>query len=100
MPIIPLWNSARRRETRPPPREGQRPITRRVRTRGIADLQVLANLVPTTGFLHGSRSTPYRCGIHGFVANIFFEIDRPPGQFVVSYPDLVRHCVAVHAAIA
>ena len=69
--------------------------------RGIADLQVLANLVPPTGFLHGPRPTSIDAAIYGFLANIYFyEIDTPLRQFVAAHGNLVRHCTAVHAAIA
>jgi glutathione S-transferase len=69
--------------------------------RGIADLQVLANLVPATGFLHGPTPTSIDAAIYGFIANIhFYEIDTPLKQFVASHDNLVRHCTAVHAAVA
>jgi glutathione S-transferase len=69
--------------------------------RGIADLQVLANLVPATGFLHGPKPTSIDAGIYGFIANIYFyEIDTPLRQFVASHRNLVQHCAAIHGAIA
>ena len=69
--------------------------------RGIADLQVLANLVPPTGFLHGPRPTSIDAAIYGFLANIYFyEIDTPLRQFVAAHGNLVRHCTTIHAAIA
>ncbi|HMC45042.1 MAG TPA: glutathione S-transferase family protein, partial [Caballeronia sp.] len=38
--------------------------------------------------------------VYGFVANIFFyDIDTPLKQFVLTRPDLVRHCLAVRAVI-
>jgi glutathione S-transferase len=68
--------------------------------RGIADLQVLANLIPAAGYLHGPKPTSIDAGIYGFIANIHFsEIDTPLKQFVASHPNLVRHCNAIHAAI-
>jgi glutathione S-transferase len=68
--------------------------------RGLADLQVLANLIPASGYLHGSKPTSIDAGIYGFIANIYFyDIDTPLKQFVASHPNLVRHCAAIHAAI-
>jgi glutathione S-transferase len=68
--------------------------------RGLADLAVLADVVPTTGFVHGAKPTSIDAGIYGFIANIFFfDIHTPLKQFVVSRPDLVRHCTAIHAAV-
>jgi glutathione S-transferase len=68
--------------------------------RGIADLQVLANLVPPTGFLHGPKPSSIDAAIYGFLANIYFyEIATPLRQFVAAHGNLVRHCTAIHAAI-
>jgi glutathione S-transferase len=68
--------------------------------RGLADLQVLANLIPAGGYLHGPKPTSIDAGIYGFIANIYFyEIDTPLKQFVASHSNLVRHCTAIHAAI-
>jgi len=68
--------------------------------RGLADLQVLANLIPADGYLHGPKPTSIDAAIYGFIANIYFyEIDTPLKQFVASHPNLVRHCTAIHAAI-
>lgn len=68
--------------------------------RGIADLQVLANLVPGEGFVHGTKPTTVDAAIYGFIANIcFFEIDTPLRQFVVAHRNLVQHCTAIHAAV-
>ncbi len=68
--------------------------------RGLADLAVLANLVPATAYVHGAKPTSIDAGIYGFIANIFFfDIDTPLKQFVVSRPGLVRHCTAIHAAV-
>ena len=69
--------------------------------RGIADLQVLANLIPARGYLHGSKPTSIDAGIYGFIANIhFYDIDTPLKQFVASHQNLVRHCDAIHAAVS
>jgi glutathione S-transferase len=69
--------------------------------RGLADLQVLANLLPASGYLHGETPTSIDAGIYGFIANIyFFDIDTPLKQFVSSRANLVRHCNAIHAAVS
>jgi hypothetical protein len=66
--------------------------------RGLADLQVLANLIPADEYLHGPKPTSIDAAIYGFIANIYFyEIDTPLKQFVASHPNLVRHCTAIHA---
>jgi len=68
--------------------------------RGLADLAVLADLIPAEGYLHGANPTSVDGGIYGFVANIYFyDIDTPLKQFVSSRPNLVRHCTAIHAAV-
>jgi glutathione S-transferase len=68
--------------------------------RGLADLQVLANLLPASGYLHGPEPTSIDAGIYGFIANIYlYDIDTPLKQFVVKHPNLVRHCNAIHAAV-
>jgi len=65
--------------------------------RGLADLGVLADLVPEGGYVHGAAPSSIDAGIYGFVANIhFYEIDTPLKQFVSSRPNLVRHCTAIH----
>ena len=69
--------------------------------RGLADLRVLADIIPSSGYLHGPQPTSIDAGIYGFIANIYFyEIDTPLKQFVASQANLVRHCRAIHAAIA
>jgi len=69
--------------------------------RGIADLQVLANLVPQDAFLFGAKPSSIDAGIYGFIANIhFYAIDTPLRTFVASHPNLVRHCETLHAAMA
>jgi glutathione S-transferase len=69
--------------------------------RGIADLQVLANLIPPAGFLQGPAPGSIDAAIYGFIANIYFyEIDTPLREFVTARPNLVRHCTDIHAAIA
>jgi glutathione S-transferase len=68
--------------------------------RGIADLRVLADLVPGSGFIFGAKPCSCDAGIYGFTANIYFyEIDTPLKEFLMSQPNLVAHCRAVHAAL-
>jgi glutathione S-transferase len=68
--------------------------------RGLADLGVLARLVPQTGYVHGPQPTSIDAGIYGFIANIdFFAIDTPLKQFVAAHGNLVRHCRAIHDAV-
>jgi glutathione S-transferase len=68
--------------------------------RGCADLEVLANLIPARGYLHGEKPTSIDCGIYGFIANIYFyDIDTPLKQFVMSHGNIVAHCHAIHAAV-
>jgi len=69
--------------------------------RGLADLSVLANLVPDGGFVHGPKPTSVDAGVYGFIANIFcYDIDTPLKEFVVAHRNLVRHCETIHAAVA
>ncbi len=68
--------------------------------RGIADLQVLANLVPESAFPFGTEPSSIDAAIYGFVANIYFyAIDTPLKRFVSSHANLVRHCDALHAMV-
>jgi len=68
--------------------------------RGLADLNVLANLIPAGGYAHGAKPSSIDAGIYGFIANIYFyEIDTPLKQFVASKDNLVRHSTAIHAAV-
>ncbi len=68
--------------------------------RGIADLCVLANLIPANGYVHGREPTSIDAGIYGFVANIYFyEIDTPLRQFVLAQPNIFKHCCAIHDAV-
>jgi glutathione S-transferase len=67
--------------------------------RGLADLQVLANLIPADTYLYGPKLTSVDASIYGFIANIYFyPIETPLRQFVISQDNLVRHCTAIHAA--
>lgn len=65
--------------------------------RGLADLEVLAHLVPASGYVHGEKPTSIDAGIYGFIANIHFsDIETPLWQYVAAHDNLVRHCRAVH----
>jgi glutathione S-transferase len=69
--------------------------------RGLADLEILAELVPAHGYVHGPKPGSIDAGIYGFLANIhFFPIPTPLKAFVSAQPNLVRHCEAIHKAVA
>jgi glutathione S-transferase len=68
--------------------------------RGLADLRVLAHVIPANGYLHGDKPTSIDAGIYGFIANIYFyPIDTPLRQFVLAHDNIVRHCRAIHDAV-
>src|SRR5690242_16049702 len=68
--------------------------------RGLADLGVLADLVPADGYMHGAHPTSIDIGIYGFIANIHsYDIETPLKQFVSSRQNLVRHCMAIHETV-
>ena len=68
--------------------------------RGLADLGVLADLVPADGYVHGAQPTSIDAGIYGFIANIHcYDIETPLKRFVSSRQNLVRHCMAIHATV-
>jgi glutathione S-transferase len=65
--------------------------------RGLADLGVIANLIPADGYVHGENPTSVDAAIYGFVANIYFyDINTPLKQFVCARENLVRHCTSIH----
>ncbi len=69
--------------------------------RGLGDLQVLADLIPADGYVHGAKPTSIDAAIYGFVANIhFYPIPTPLKAFVSAHPNLVRHCEAIHAMVS
>ena len=71
-----------------------------VLARGIANLKVLSHLLPAEGFLFGSQPCSVDAAMYGFVANIlFFDIDTPLRTCLLSLPNLVAHCEAIHAAV-
>ena len=68
--------------------------------RGLADLDVLDDLVSAGAYVHGAAPTSVDAGIYGFIANIYFyDIETPLKQMVSSRPNLVRHCLAVHETV-
>jgi hypothetical protein len=68
--------------------------------RGLADLKVLADIIPANGYVHGEKPTSIDAGIYGFIANIlFYDIDTPLKQFVVSAGNMARHCHAIHGVV-
>ena len=68
--------------------------------RGLADLGVLADLIPERAFIHGAKPTSVDAAVYGFIANIhFYDIDTPLKQFVSARPNLVHHCVTLHEAV-
>jgi len=72
-----------------------------VYARGLADLEVLAHLVPANGYVHGPKPTSIDASIYGFLANIYFyEIDTPLKQFVIAHTNLVQHCCTIHNAVS
>ena len=69
--------------------------------RGLADLVVLARRVPTEGYVSGPKPSSVDAAIYGFTANILLsDIETPLRRFTAAQPNLVRHCQAIHAAIA
>ncbi len=68
--------------------------------RGLADLGVLANLIPATASCMARGPASIDAGIYGFIANIYFyDIETPLKQFVVAHDNIVRHCRAIHDAV-
>lgn len=69
--------------------------------RGLADLQVLAEIVPAASFVHGEMPSSLDAGIYGFVANIYyFPIPTPLKAFVDAHKNLVGHCERIHAMVS
>ena len=72
-----------------------------VMARGVADLEALATLIPSQGYVHGETPTGIDAAIYGFIANIYFyDIDTPLKQFVAAHGNIVRHCRAIHEAVS
>lgn len=71
-----------------------------VYARGIANLEVLANLLPETGFMFGAAPASVDAGIYGFIANMYyFDIDTPLQAYLLSRQNLVTHCRAIRAML-
>jgi glutathione S-transferase len=72
-----------------------------VYARGIADLAVLGNFLPESGFLFGTTPSSIDAAIYGFVANIYyFNIETPLKIFLLSRQNLVTHCCSLQAMIS
>jgi glutathione S-transferase len=68
--------------------------------RGLADLEIIDDLLSTGAYVHGDKPTSVDAGIYGFIANIhFYGIETPLKQMLASRPNLVRHCLAVHERV-
>jgi glutathione S-transferase len=69
-------------------------------TRGLADLGVLADLIPASRFIYGANPTSIDAAIYGFIANIYFyDIDTPLKQVVSERKNVARHCIAIHETV-
>jgi len=68
--------------------------------RGLADLQVLADLLPPDAYMFGPKPTSVDASIYGFIANIYFySIETPLKKFVSAHSNLVRHCTTIHRLV-
>jgi glutathione S-transferase len=71
-----------------------------VYARGIADLEVLGNLLPESGFLFGPVPSSVDASVYGFIANMYyFDIETPLKTFLLSRQNLVAHCRAIDAML-
>ena len=71
-----------------------------VYARGIADLQALDDLMPTSAFLFGAQPSSADAAVYGFLANIlYFQIDTPLKRFVEPRASLVRHTEAMRSRL-
>lgn len=71
-----------------------------VYARGLADLQVLENLLPESGFMFGAAPSSIDAALYGFIANIYyFDIETPLKTFLLAHKNLVTHCRAIQAMI-
>jgi hypothetical protein len=67
----------------------------------MENLRVVSDAIGTNDFVFGAQPRSLDAAIYGFVANIYFyDMDTPLRRFVVSRPNLVRHCTAIHAMVA
>jgi glutathione S-transferase len=68
--------------------------------KGLADLQVLADLIGGSDFLFGDAPSSVDAAVYGFLANIYFyDIDTPLKQFIMSRDNLVSYCERLHARV-
>jgi glutathione S-transferase len=68
--------------------------------RGLADLQVVANLLGDQPFLFGAAPHGVDAGAYGFLANIhFYDIDTPLKAFLQAQPRLIDYCLRLHALV-
>lgn len=68
--------------------------------RGIADLDVLAELLPAPGFLFGGAPRSADAGLYGFLANIlYYPFETPLKAHLDTKAGLVAHCRALHALV-
>jgi glutathione S-transferase len=68
--------------------------------KGLADLQVLADMVGKGDFLFGDKPSSADAAVYGFLANIYFyDIDTPLKRFIVSRDNLVAYCERLHALV-
>jgi glutathione S-transferase len=68
--------------------------------RGLADLDVLDDMVSTNAYVHGAAPASVDAAIYAFIANIYFyDIKTPLKQRLATRPNLVRHCLAVHEKV-
>jgi glutathione S-transferase len=68
--------------------------------RGLDDLRFIADAVLGGPFVFGDRPTSTDASIYAFVANIlFFPIDTPLRDYVISQPHLEQHCRRVHERV-
>jgi glutathione S-transferase len=68
--------------------------------KGLADLQVLADLIGRSDFLFGDAPSSVDAAVYGFLANIYFyDIDTPLKRFILSHDNLVAYCERLHARV-
>jgi glutathione S-transferase len=71
-----------------------------VYARGVADLEVLGNLLPESGFLFGAAPSSVDAGMYGFIANMYyFGIETPLKTFLLSRQNVVTHCCSIQAML-
>jgi glutathione S-transferase len=71
-----------------------------VYARGAADLRAVADVLGRDAFLFGDTPHTADAAIFGFTANIYFhDIDTPLKRYVVSRPELVRHCLEMRKQV-